>query len=212
VIGSDQVLWSAPETERAGRPLLLLLHGHGMTEQVGFELRHRLPPELVVAAIRGPLRAKGGYSWFPLDATLRLHQIDDVASQILRWLDDQVGFGSVGILGFSQGSAVAIQCMRLQPLRFACGVVLSGFVVPAPVQGDFVLATRKPPIFSGRGADDRLVPQLLVTATDSWLEQHATLTRRTYAGLGHTVTDQEISDLARFLDDHLVQPAKSETA
>jgi phospholipase/carboxylesterase len=212
MIEPDQVLWSAPETQRGGRPLLLLLHGHGMNEQIGFELRHRLPSPLVVAAIRGPLRAKGGYSWFPLDLTLRLHQIDDVAHQVLGWLDQQSGFGPIGILGFSQGSAVAVQCMRLQPSRFACGVLLSGFMVPAPVEGDLLLATRKPPIFSGRGTDDRLVPQLLVMATDTWLDQHAAVTRRTYPGLGHGVTDHEISDLARFLDDHLVQRDKPATA
>ena len=42
-IDPDQVLWSAPEPERAGRPLLLLLHGHNLDESVGFELRHQLP-------------------------------------------------------------------------------------------------------------------------------------------------------------------------
>jgi len=31
-IDPDVVLWSAPERERAGRPLLVLLHGYGSHE------------------------------------------------------------------------------------------------------------------------------------------------------------------------------------
>src|SRR6476469_508370 len=66
-IADEQVLWSVPESERAGRPLLVLLHGHGMTEQIGFDLRHQLPSELVVAALRGPLSVRSGYGWFSLE-------------------------------------------------------------------------------------------------------------------------------------------------
>ena len=44
-INPGTVLWSAPEAERAGRPTLVLLHGHRMDERVGFELRHHLPAD-----------------------------------------------------------------------------------------------------------------------------------------------------------------------
>lgn len=42
-INPSHVLWSATEGERAGRPTLVLLHGHRSDERVGFELRHHLP-------------------------------------------------------------------------------------------------------------------------------------------------------------------------
>ena len=51
----------------------------------------------------------------------------------------------------------------------------------------------------GGATADGLVPQLLVTMTDVWLSQHTTLTKKTYRGLGHTVSEQEITDLADFL-------------
>ncbi len=198
-IAPDQVLWSAPPAEREGRPWLVLLHGHGMNERMGADLHHRLPAELVLASVRGPLRARTGYGWFPLDASLSMDQIDTVAHEVMSWLLGQQGFTSVGILGFSQGSSIALHCMRLVPDRFAYGVVLSGFVVPGRLPGDALLAARKPPVFSGRGDSDGLVPQLLVTMTDVWLSQHTTLTKKTYRGLGHMVSDQEITDLADFL-------------
>lgn len=44
MIDAQSVRWSAPPADRAGRPLLLVLHGHGLDEQVGSNLWDRLPP------------------------------------------------------------------------------------------------------------------------------------------------------------------------
>ena len=203
-ISPDQVLWSTPEDERAGRPLLILLHGHGMDERMGADLLHRLPDTLVVASIRGPRRVGSGYGWFPLDLSLTYDQIATVAREVLGWVEQQLGFSSVGVLGFSQGSTVATHCLRLAPERFAYGVVLSGFVVPVALPGDEDLAQRRVPVFAGRGTADTLVPQLLVTLTDAWLAEHTDLTSHTYSGLGHTVNDAEIDNLAAFLSRQIL--------
>ena len=213
-IDRNRVLWSAPEEERAGRPLLVMLHGHGSNEQVGFDLRSHLPDELVIASIRAPLRAGGGYAWFPLDATLALHQIDDVAHAVLDWLSEQPPAPSVGVLGFSQGAATGIQTLRLAPERFDYGVVLSGFVVPVEVPGDAVLTRTRPPVFWGRGDRDLVIPSFLIPLTTAWLAAHTTLTERVYAGLGHYVSPAELSDLGVFLERQLSdeEPASRESA
>lgn len=202
-VGADQVWWSAPADERAGRPLLVLLHGHGMDEEMGAGVRDRLPPELVLASVRGPLRVRNGYGWFPLDASLRPEQVDEAAHRVATWVAAQPGHPSVGVLGFSQGSSVGLQAMRLDPDLFAYGVVLSGFASPLPVAGDAELRRRRPPVFSGRGDADRLVPAPLVSLTDQWLTGHTTLTRRVYRGLGHDVSPAEIGDLVAFLEAQL---------
>jgi len=207
-IGADQVLWSAPEDERDGRPLLVLLHGHGMDERMGVDLYARLPPELVLASVRGPMRVRSGYGWFPLDASLRLEQVDQAAHAVLGFVEAQQRHPSVGVLGFSQGSSIGLQCMRLAPELFAYGVVLSGFAVPTTLPGDAALARRRPPVFSGRGDADPLIPAPLVALTDSWLAGHTDLTRRTYAGLGHSVSPAEIEDLAAFLRQRVAPSAQ----
>ncbi len=196
------MLWSVPEVERVGRPLLVLLHGHGMDERMGVELHDQLPPELVLASIRGPLPVASGYGWYPLNASLGLNQIDAAARAVLDWVREQP-YTSVGILGFSQGSSIALQCMRIAPNQFRYGVVLSGFAVPTAVAGDEALATLRPPVFSGRGDADPLIPLPLVTMTDSWLSKHTEVTRRIYPGLGHNVSAEEINDLAAFLGAQL---------
>ena len=198
------MLWSTPEIDRSGRPLLMLLHGHGMDERVGFDLRDHLPPSVVVASLRAPARARGGYGWFALDATFHPHQIDTAVEAVLAWLDHQYGYSSVGVLGFSQGSAIAAQCMRTRPKQFACAVLLSGFLNPLPATGDQELARIRPPVFSGRGDADLLVPAPLIRLTEQWLESHTTLTRSLYPGLGHNVSTEELTDLATFLRHHLI--------
>lgn len=202
-VDPDQVQWSAPPGERVGRPLLVLLHGHGMDEQMGAGLRHQLPAELVLASVRGPLRVRAGYGWFPPDASLRLEQVDAAARAVLGWVRSLTGHTSCGVLGFSQGSSVGLQAMRLDPRAFDYGVVLSGFAVPVGQPGDAELARRRPPVFSGRGDRDPLVPAALVAHTDAWLARHSTLTRCTYAGLGHDVSAAEVVDLARFLREQI---------
>lgn len=202
-IGDDQVFWSAPEDQRDGRPLLVLLHGHGMNERMGAELHSQLPSELVLASVRGPMRVGSGYGWFPLDASLELEQVDEAAHAVLRWVERQQRHPSVGVLGFSQGSSIGLQCMRLAPERFDYGVVLSGFAVPTTLPGDTALARRRPPVFSGRGDVDPLIPAPLVGLTDQWLAAHTRLTRRTYGGLGHNVSPAELADLTEFLRERI---------
>ena len=202
-----QVLWSEPEPARHGRPLLVVLHGHGMDEGVGFDLRHRLPSSLVLASLRAPLRAHAGYGWFALDHTFELSQVQSAVDAVLSWLDQQSNHGPVGMLGFSQGSAIAMQCLRWRPAMFACAAILSGFVSPMPAPGDAELARRRPPVFSGRGNADSVIPQVLASATDHWLSTHTSATRKVYPSLGHTVSAEELNDLGAFLQIHLVSPA-----
>ncbi|MBA3529584.1 MAG: phospholipase [Propionibacteriaceae bacterium] len=183
---------------------MVMLHGHGSNERAGFDFRHYLPAELVIASIRAPLRVGGGgYAWFPLDPTLALQQIDDASHAVLSWLDEQPAAPSVGMLGFSQGAATGLQAMRLAPTRFSYGVVLSGFVVPGVVAGDAALSTIRPPFFWGRGDGDPVVPSFLVSLTSAWLGSHTTLTERVYAGLGHYVSAAELTDLGHFLRGQL---------
>ena len=205
-IDPAQVLWSAPEAERAGRPLLVMLHGHGSNEQVGFDFRRFLPPELVIASVRAPLQAGSGYAWFALDATLAVSQIDAVSQGVLEWLDAQPPAPSVGILGFSQGAATGLQTMRMAPERFDYAVVLSGFVIPGAVAGDGALSRSRPPVFWGRGDRDPIIPSFLIPLTRAWLTGHSTLTERVYPGLGHHVAPHELTELAAFLADQLTQP------
>jgi phospholipase/carboxylesterase len=198
-IDPSQVLWSAPESDRVGRPLLVVLHGHNSNESVGFDLRHRMPPDLVIASVRAPMQASAGFAWFRLDPQVAVQQANTAARGVLEWLAGQPAAPSVGILGVSQGAATGLQALRLAPEVFDYGVVLSGFVVPGVLSTDQQLLASPPPVFWGLGDRDGVIPDFLVTLSRTWLARHTRLDERVYPGLGHNVADAELTDLSNFL-------------
>lgn len=207
-IDPDSVLWSAGPLERGGRPLLVLLHGYGADERDLFGLASYLPDELVCAAPRAPLPPPWpapGYSWYPIEGLESRDptHVTRSAAAVIAWLDDVEPDAAVGLLGFSQGAAVAIQAMRLDPARFAFAVNLSGYATPGALPGDEELAGIRPPVFWGRGTNDDVIPAFLVEHTTQWLPVHSELSGRVYPGLTHSVSEQELQDVRAFLDKRL---------
>lgn len=196
------VLWSAPERERAGRPLLVLLHGYGSHEGDLFGLSPQLPLEPVIASLRAPLPVGQGFAWAPLasqaDAAAVSAAADETAVAILEWLERTVST-SVGLLGFSQGGALSLQLLRNAPDRFAYAAVLSGFAIIGDHAGDAALAERRPPVFWGRGTVDTVITPDKIDYTDEWLPGHSTLTQRIYEGLPHSISKPELDDVNAFL-------------
>lgn len=207
-LDSAAALWSTPPGERGDRPLLVLLHGYGADERDLFGLVPYLPPEYVVAAVRAPLTPPfpaPGFSWYPIEGLngRDASHVTDAAALVLDWLEVVAAGAVVGLLGFSQGAAVALQAMRLQPERFAFAVNLSGYVTPGSLPGDSALAERRPPVFWGRGTRDDVIPPFLVEHTAAWLPEHVDLSGRVYPGLTHSVSEQELDDVRVFLEKQL---------
>lgn len=196
----DAVLWSAPERERAGRPLIVLLHGYGSHEGDLFALSPRLPLEPVVASVRAPLPMGPGFAWWEVRelGVPDPAPVADAVDAVLEWLNG-IEYTSVSLLGFSQGGAIALQLLRTAPDRFTSVVNLSGFVVPGELPGDAELAARKPPVFWGRGTLDGVIPSAAIEYTLDWLPEHADADIRVYENLGHAVSADELTDLAAFL-------------
>jgi phospholipase/carboxylesterase len=198
------VQWSAAPDARTGRPLVVLLHGYGSDERDLFGLAAHLPDAYDYAAVRAPLTPPWpapGYSWYPIEG-LDGRDPDAVtaaAHDVLRWLDAAASGAPVGLLGFSQGAAVALQALRLDPERIAFAVNLSGYVAPGALPHDADLAERRPPVFWGRGTHDEVIPSALVAHTTDWLPAHSDLSGRVYPGLAHSVSADELDDVRTFL-------------
>jgi phospholipase/carboxylesterase len=193
------ITWSAPPGERAGRPLLLALHGHRGDERQ-LAVASALLPEVVVATPRAPYRLpSGGWSWFELSEA-GIPQAARVAADLLDWVGRQRGHSSLGVLGLSQGGAMAMALLRASPTMFDYGLQLSGFAIdttPAPE-----LAAVRPPFFSAHGGRDTVIPADRARDTARWLRAHTTLTERVYPSLGHSVDPIEIVEAAGFIGAH----------
>ncbi len=202
VVDSRAVLWSSRPEELATRPLLLLLHGVGAHEGDLFALSPQLPLEPVIASLRAPLPYGGGWSWFELGTPIdpKSEGVDGAARAVLAWLDAlDPAPPWIGLLGFSQGGAVAMQLLRHAPARFAFVVQLSGFVMSGELPGDAELEALRPPVFWGRGNQDPIIPAEAVEHTAQWLPSHSTLDVRIYEGMAHAVSGPELVDIAAFI-------------
>jgi phospholipase/carboxylesterase len=199
------VMWSSPERERAGRPLLVLLHGYASHEGDLFQLSPRLPLAPVIASVRAPIAENGGWAWFSFAergvADPSPAEVDAATSAFLEWLDS-LEFTSVSLLGFSQGAVVALQALRARPRQFTTVVAISGFVAAGESPGDDELAELQPPVFWGRGTLDRIIPNAAIERTTDWLPAHSTATIRIYENVAHSLSSAELNDITEFLTIH----------
>ena len=205
-INPDAVRWSAPERERAARPLLVLMHGYLSHEGDLFGLSPLMPLGPVIASLRAPIALQTGFAWFPIGDNATTEEQFEVANEsaraVLTWLEG-VEATSIGLLGFSQGGAMALQLLRHAPDRFSCAVQLSGFALAGDLPGDDALRSRKPPVFWGRGTLDDVIPVRSIEFTEAWLPEHASLTANIYEDVPHAISEQELADVSAFIRQNL---------
>ncbi|MEZ2391329.1 alpha/beta hydrolase [bacterium RCC_150] len=198
------LLWSHEEQDRAGKPLLVLLHGYGSNEADLFSLAGMLPGEFVVASLRAPLPAGPGFTWFPLTGSIEysLEAVKDAAKYVIDWLDSvKSNHASVTLLGFSMGMAMATTVLRHRPAEIAAVVGLSGFVVDAGADPDFRddELDGTVPLFWGRDQQDPVITPDKIDFTMDWVRKHTDLTKVLYTGMWHSINQQEIGHVGEFL-------------
>lgn len=198
----ETVAWSRPENERAGTPLLVMMHGYGTDEQRMVDLFPQLPKEFTCAALRGPMVIGDHYGWFLLDYFLANDFADVIAStnKVLAWIDSVKGsHSSVSLLGYSQGMAMASTLLRLRPEAFKATVGLSGFVLDNELLALSESFDSPPPFFWGRDKADPVIFRDAIEHTEEWLNKNMALTARTYPGMGHRIEPREMADVSAFL-------------
>lgn len=198
----ESVVWSKPENQRKGTPLLVMLHGYGTSEQRMVNLFDQLPTEFTCAALRGPKVIGDDYGWFLLDYFLTNDFADVIASTnaVFDWINSvKDNHSSVSLLGYSQGMAMASTLLRLRPASFKATVGLSGFVLDNDLLALSESFDTTPPFFWGRDKADPVINEDAIAHTEEWLNANTALTARTYPGMGHRIDPVELVDVSAFL-------------
>ncbi|KSU75808.1 phospholipase/carboxylesterase [Pseudarthrobacter enclensis] len=210
----ETVVWSRPADQRAGTPLLVMMHGYGTDESRMVRLFEYLPPEFTCAALRAPMPIGEHYGWFLLDYFLANDFADvvSVAAKVHAWVDSvREQHTSVSLLGYSQGMAMASTLLRLYPQDYAATVGLSGFVLDNDLLALTDSFDSRPPFFWGRDKADLVINPDATTFTAGWLEEHTLLTARTYPGMGHAMSKTEMADVGAFLRHYVLRGARTGT-
>jgi len=159
-------------------PVILLLHGWTGDENVMWIFTSRLPRRTLLLAPRGLYPApNGGYGWHPHREGV-WPSVEDFHPAVEALLDlltpancPLADFTRLGVVGFSQGAALAYTLALLHPQRLAALAGLSGFVP----QGAGSTALHKPlaglPVFVAHGSLDETVPVERARRSVETLEQ-----------------------------------------
>ncbi|WP_298982805.1 dienelactone hydrolase family protein [uncultured Roseibium sp.] len=203
-----------PFAGNTARQLVVLLHGYGADGTDLIELGQAwqdLLPEAVFVAPNAPeplpFEAFGGRQWFALaERSLREYRIGAEAAQAIldRFLDTELrryslDDTSLALVGFSQGTMMALQCGLHRKFSPAAIVGFSGLLPGADCLGNVKTSC---PILIVHGTEDDVVPCYHADAA------HTALTKAGIAcdlhkltGLPHSIDERGLALGGQFLKD-----------
>ncbi|TCD54249.1 esterase [Alloscardovia theropitheci] len=213
------------------RPLFVLLHGWGSNEEdIAQFFGGYVSPHSDYVSLRAPLtlidpddmgifmdedaaglasQTQGAFTWFheavPHGEDLDLDMYA-AAVAIDNWINDFIPDEREVIpFGFSQGGALAVHLLRINPARYKAAVCLSGFLAPGSVDGthneDKALQMKSPSVFYGYGLRDDVIPRFESNSLAAFLEENSFLKMCEYKTLDHAVSLDECNDLRQWLMD-----------
>lgn len=198
------LLGGAPLAEAAGA--LVLVHGRGGSAQDMLGLAR----ELDRPGFAWFVPEAAGRQWYPYSFLEKLERNQSHLSSALALLKRvlgrveaaQVPFERVVLLGFSQGACLALEFAARNARRYGAIVGLSGGLIgPEGAPRDYPGSFDGTPAFLGCSDVDPHVPKRRVDETAAVLERMgATVTKRIYPGLGHTINQDEIAFVCGLLD------------
>lgn len=179
------------------------MHGYGSDERDLTSLMDFLPP-LPWVSLRAPEKSPhGGNAWFQISTPGNpdLATVGPATESIWTWIDDNIPAESeLVLLGFSQGGLMATQLLRTRPERVKATVILAGFTAEATQAGDEYLKANKPRVIYCLGMQDQVISAEAVARTNSWLQAHTKARTFKYPGLGHSIDQRVMADVAAYLE------------
>jgi phospholipase/carboxylesterase len=193
-------------------PLIILLHGYGSNEKDLFELKNYLPEEYIVVAARATYLLGGdSYQWFSKEMVNgkysgNAEKLTNSRNTLVKFIDQltnkyHADKGRVYVMGFSQGAMMSYEMGLVNPQKVKGIGILSG-VMPESlkplISKDKSLAKLK--IFVAHGTGDKVLLYEDGLKAVNYLKTLGLQPEfHTYKDMGHTITNDVMTDLIRWI-------------
>jgi phospholipase/carboxylesterase len=94
---------------------------------------------------------------------------------------------------------MATQLLRTRPERISGTVILSGFMALGELPTDSQLEQAKPKVIYCRGSEDQRITKEAIATLNTWLQSKTRAITKTYPGLGHSVDERVMRDVAEYI-------------
>lgn len=227
---ASQMITIAHDTSVSARPTgsVIVLHGLGDTAKGWMDVaaiwagampsvRFVLPTApLLAVTLNGGMRMPAWYDIKSLDGATDRQSCEGIAQSkatIDALIDEEAalvgGAHSIVLAGFSQGGALALYAgLQRETDPLAAVVSMSGYL-PARGAWKVPVASRGVPVGFFHGDADEIVrPEWAdMSVQELRLQDQQEVALKNYAGMAHSATQQEISDVAAFITRALGTPA-----
>jgi predicted esterase len=185
---------------------VVLVHGRGARAEEMLAFAQAFPAD--GASLLAPQAV--GSQWYPHSFLVPLEDNEPWLSSALNLLGrvlesverDGPGRARTVLVGFSQGACLMLEFVARQPARYGGVAGLSGGLIGPPgTPRNYEGSLEQTPVFLGCSDVDPHIPAGRVEETASVLgAMGAEVTTRIYAGMGHTVNDDEVTEVRRLVE------------
>jgi predicted esterase len=207
---AGQPILRAGAAPGAAQAAMIMIHGRNAAPANILELAPVLDrPEFTYVA-----PAAAGGTWYPFSFMAPREKnepgISSGLSVIESLVNDLIASGfpatRIMLLGFSQGACLTSEFAIRHPRRYGGVMALSGGLIgpPGTTWDDVTASLDGTPVFLGCSDVDPHIPAERVLESEAVFRRlGATVTRKLYPGMGHTVIGDEIEHVQRVMDSVL---------
>jgi phospholipase/carboxylesterase len=184
---------------KSAKSAMILIHGRGSTAKSILTLTKEFNVDNYIYAAP----QANGSTWYPYSflSPLELNEPDlssalNVIDSLIKKLNDSgIPYSEIILLGFSQGACLTLEYGARNAKKYKGIIGLSGALIGDKIdKSRYSGSFEKCPVFLGCSDNDPHIPEERVHQTAEVMDElNASVTKRIYSGMGHTINEDEIN-------------------